>query len=163
LELDSQRSSRSSFLAPDVLTQAALAGAFRRTLVLGGARAGKSRYAESLITALPPPWIYLATSEARDAEMAERISRHRAERGERWETIEVPHHLAQAVTKAPPTNPLLIDCLTLWLVAPGRSSLSPMRSAPASYPTTLLRGVFATCKVNSTRALLRGRTAWSFW
>jgi adenosylcobinamide kinase/adenosylcobinamide-phosphate guanylyltransferase len=115
LELDSQRSSPSSFLAPDVLTQAALAGAFRRTLVLGGARAGKSRYAESLITALPPPWIYLATAEARDAEMAERIARHRAERGERWETIEVPHHLAQAVTTAPPTNPLLIDCLTLWL------------------------------------------------
>jgi adenosylcobinamide kinase/adenosylcobinamide-phosphate guanylyltransferase len=47
--------------------------------------------------------------------MAERIARHRAERGERWETIEVPHHLAQAVTTAPPTNPLLIDCLTLWL------------------------------------------------
>ena len=115
MALDSQRSSHSSFRAPDVLTQAALAGAFRRTLVLGGARAGKSRYAESLITALPPPWIYLATAEARDAEMAERIARHRAERGERWETIEVPHHLAQAVTTAPPTNPLLIDCLTLWL------------------------------------------------
>ena len=115
MALDSQRSSHSSFRAPDVLTQAALAGAFRRTLVLGGARSGKSRYAESLITALPPPWIYLATAEARDAEMAERIARHRAERGERWETIEVPHHLAQAVTTAPPTNPLLIDCLTLWL------------------------------------------------
>jgi adenosylcobinamide kinase / adenosylcobinamide-phosphate guanylyltransferase len=115
LELDSQRSSRSSFLAPDVLTQAALAGAFRRTLVLGGARSGKSRYAQSLIIALPPPWIYLATAEAHDAEMAERIASHRAERGEPWETIEVPHHLAQAVTKAPPTNPLLIDCLTLWL------------------------------------------------
>jgi adenosylcobinamide kinase/adenosylcobinamide-phosphate guanylyltransferase len=97
------------------LTQTALAGAFRCTLVLGGARSGKSRYAESLITALPPPWIYLATAEAHDAEMAERIARHRAERGERWETIEVPHHLAQAVTTAPPTNPLLIDCLTLWL------------------------------------------------
>ena len=115
MALDSQRSSHSSFRAPDVLTQAALARAFRRTLVLGGARSGKSRYAESLITALPPPWIYLATAEARDAEMAERIARHRAERGERWETIEVPHHLAQAVTTAPPTNPLLIDCLTLWL------------------------------------------------
>lgn len=115
MALDSQRSSHSSFRAPDVLTQAALAEAFRRTLVLGGARSGKSRYAESLITALPPPWIYLATAEARDAEMAERIARHRAERGERWETIEVPHHLAQAVTTAPPTNPLLIDCLTLWL------------------------------------------------
>jgi adenosylcobinamide kinase/adenosylcobinamide-phosphate guanylyltransferase len=97
------------------LTQAALAGAFRRALVLGGARSGKSRYAESLITALPPPWIYLATAEARDAEMAERIARHRAERGAQWETIEVPHHLARAVTAAPPTNPLLIDCLTLWL------------------------------------------------
>jgi adenosylcobinamide kinase / adenosylcobinamide-phosphate guanylyltransferase len=115
LELDSQRSSRSSSLAPDVLTQAALAGAFRRTLVLGGARSGKSRYAQSLITALPPPWIYLATAEAHDAEMAERIAMHRAERGERWETIEVPHQLAQSITKAPPTNPLLIDCLTLWL------------------------------------------------
>ncbi|MGA6963583.1 MAG: bifunctional adenosylcobinamide kinase/adenosylcobinamide-phosphate guanylyltransferase [Xanthobacteraceae bacterium] len=97
------------------MTQTALAGAFRCTLVLGGARSGKSRYAESLISALPSPWIYLATAEARDAEMAERIARHRAERGERWETIEVPHHLAQAVTTAPPTNPLLIDCLTLWL------------------------------------------------
>jgi adenosylcobinamide kinase / adenosylcobinamide-phosphate guanylyltransferase len=115
LALDSQRSSHSSFRAHDVLTQTALAGAFRCTLVLGGARSGKSRYAESLITALPSPWIYLATAEARDAEMAERIARHRAERGERWETIEVPHHLAQAVTTAPPTNPLLIDCLTLWL------------------------------------------------
>jgi adenosylcobinamide kinase / adenosylcobinamide-phosphate guanylyltransferase len=97
------------------MTEAAPAGGFRRTLVLGGARSGKSRYAEALITALPSPWIYLATAEAGDAEMAQRIATHRAGRDKRWQTIEAPHALAQAIENAPPASPLLIDCLTLWL------------------------------------------------
>jgi len=84
------------------------------TLVLGGARSGKSRYAESLIARLPPPWIYVATAEAGDAEMAERIARHRARRGPNWRTIEATHNLEQ-VLAACRSEPVLVDCLTLWL------------------------------------------------
>jgi adenosylcobinamide kinase / adenosylcobinamide-phosphate guanylyltransferase len=84
------------------------------TLVLGGARSGKSRYAESLVTALPPPWIYVATGEALDAEMAERIAAHRARRGIGWSTVEAPRALA-ATLSAHGSAPVLVDCLTLWL------------------------------------------------
>ena len=85
------------------------------SLVLGGARSGKSAFAESLIAASPPPWIYLATAEALDEEITERIEKHRARRDARWRTIEVPHRLAEALTEAPGDAPLLIDCLSLWL------------------------------------------------
>jgi adenosylcobinamide kinase/adenosylcobinamide-phosphate guanylyltransferase len=86
----------------------------RLTLVLGGARSGKSRYAESLITALPPPWTYAATGQGLDAEMAERIAAHRARRGAGWTTVEAPRDLA-AVLAAHAATPILVDCLTLWL------------------------------------------------
>lgn len=92
---------------------AAIGGA-RLTLILGGARSGKSRYAEGLITALPGPWIYVATAEARDREMAERIATHRARRGTGWTTIEAPRDLAGALA-AHGKTPVLVDCLTLWL------------------------------------------------
>jgi adenosylcobinamide kinase/adenosylcobinamide-phosphate guanylyltransferase len=84
------------------------------TLVLGGARSGKSRHAESLITTLPPPWTYVATAEAGDAEMAARIKSHRERRGPRWRTIEAPRDLAK-VLSACGDAPVLVDCLTLWL------------------------------------------------
>jgi adenosylcobinamide kinase/adenosylcobinamide-phosphate guanylyltransferase len=84
------------------------------TLVLGGARSGKSRHAESLITALPPPWTYVATAEAGDQEMAARIKSHRARRGAQWRTIEAPRDLAKALS-ACGDGPVLVDCLTLWL------------------------------------------------
>jgi adenosylcobinamide kinase/adenosylcobinamide-phosphate guanylyltransferase len=93
----------------------AVAGARDLTLVLGGARSGKSRYAESLITARAPPWLYLATAQPLDAEMAERIAAHRARRAAGWQTIEAPHDLARALAEAPPATPVLLDCLTLWL------------------------------------------------
>jgi adenosylcobinamide kinase/adenosylcobinamide-phosphate guanylyltransferase len=83
------------------------------TLVIGGARSGKSRYAEGLIAALPPPWLYVATAEAGDDEMAERIAAHRARRGAPWQTIEAPHDLAAALDAA--TGTALVDCMTLWL------------------------------------------------
>jgi adenosylcobinamide kinase / adenosylcobinamide-phosphate guanylyltransferase len=88
--------------------------AAKLTLVLGGARSGKSRYAEGLIAAMPPPWTYVATAQAGDAEMAERIDAHRARRGAQWRTIEAPRDLAQALA-ACDTTPVLVDCLTLWL------------------------------------------------
>jgi adenosylcobinamide kinase / adenosylcobinamide-phosphate guanylyltransferase len=84
------------------------------TLVLGGARSGKSHHAESLITALPPPWIYVATAEAGDDEMAARIKSHRERRGAQWRTIEAPRDLAKALS-ACGDGPVLVDCLTLWL------------------------------------------------
>jgi adenosylcobinamide kinase / adenosylcobinamide-phosphate guanylyltransferase len=88
------------------------------TLVLGGARSGKSRYAESVIAKLPPnwqpPWLYVATAEPGDAEMTARIAAHRSRRGSRWQTIEAPRDLAAAL-KSCQTMPVLVDCLTLWL------------------------------------------------
>jgi len=82
--------------------------------VLGGARSGKSRYAEGLITALPPPWVYVATGEALDAEMGGRIAAHRARRGDGWTTVEAPRALAAALSEHA-AAPVLVDCLTLWL------------------------------------------------
>jgi adenosylcobinamide kinase/adenosylcobinamide-phosphate guanylyltransferase len=84
------------------------------TLILGGARSGKSRHGESLITALPVPWVYIATAEAWDDEMRARIEAHRARRAAGWRTVEAPLALAPALTEAG-TAPVLVDCLTLWL------------------------------------------------
>jgi adenosylcobinamide kinase/adenosylcobinamide-phosphate guanylyltransferase len=90
-------------------------GAQTLALVLGGARSGKSRHAEALVTALPPPWLYIATGEPRDNEMAARIAEHRARRGAQWRTIEAPRDLAGALAAAPADVAVLVDCLTLWL------------------------------------------------
>jgi adenosylcobinamide kinase/adenosylcobinamide-phosphate guanylyltransferase len=93
----------------------------RITLVLGGARSGKSRYAELLIeSALAAgPYegaTYLATAEALDAEMTARIEEHRRRRSDAWRTVEAPLDLVAALTgHANPLHPALVDCLTLWL------------------------------------------------
>ncbi|KXV35306.1 bifunctional adenosylcobinamide kinase/adenosylcobinamide-phosphate guanylyltransferase [Gluconobacter thailandicus] len=85
------------------------------SLVLGGARSGKSRIAEALITSQPAPWVYLATGRAYDDEMQARIDLHRDSRGELgWQTIEEPYDIATVLLDAGP-EPVLIDCLTLWL------------------------------------------------
>lgn len=85
------------------------------TLVLGGARSGKSTHAEGLIAALPPPWIYIATAESFDGEMDERIRLHQERRDEHWQTVDAPLDLAGALRSAPHGQPVLVDCLTLWL------------------------------------------------
>jgi adenosylcobinamide kinase / adenosylcobinamide-phosphate guanylyltransferase len=86
------------------------------TLVLGGARSGKSRYAERLVETAAPGGTYCATAEAGDAEMARRITAHRARRGPFWHTVEEPLALAPVIASvATGERPLLVDCLTLWL------------------------------------------------
>lgn len=85
-------------------------------LVLGGARSGKSRYAEQQAIDSGLPVLYLATAEAGDAEMRARIAHHRQRRPAEWQTLEEPVDLAGAIrTHANPECCLLIDCLTLWL------------------------------------------------
>ena len=91
------------------------------TLILGGARSGKSTHAErlaagSLHGAAPHPATYIATAEAGDVEMATRIMAHRNRRGANWTTIEEPVKLGEALQAAASHGqPVLVDCLTLWL------------------------------------------------
>lgn len=88
----------------------------RRTLVLGGARSGKSALAEGLARSTGRPRTYVATARAFDAEMTERIAQHRADRGEGWETVEAPLDLPAAIrASGDAERVLLVDCLTLWL------------------------------------------------
>lgn len=88
-------------------------------LILGGARSGKSALAEQRAEALQSlqfSVIYLATAQARDAEMTERIAHHQARRPSDWTLVEEPVHLAQTLIRhAAPNRCLLVDCLTLWL------------------------------------------------
>jgi adenosylcobinamide kinase / adenosylcobinamide-phosphate guanylyltransferase len=85
------------------------------TLVLGGARSGKSRCAESIAMSSPPPWTYIATAESLDDEMAARIAHHKSRRSHDWRTIDAPLDLAGALTALPRSAVVLVDCLTLWL------------------------------------------------
>jgi len=86
------------------------------TLILGGARSGKSRFAEALIERAAAYGTYCATAEPKDDEMAGRIAAHRAQRGAFWRTIEAPLAVADTIAAAAnPERPLLVDCLTLWL------------------------------------------------
>ena len=88
----------------------------RIILVLGGARSGKSRFAQQLAERLWPKPVYLATAEITDAEMADRIARHRAARDGRWACVEEPLDLAGALARAAAQgNGVLLDCVTVWL------------------------------------------------
>jgi len=88
-------------------------------LVLGGARSGKSAYAERLIETSGLKAVYLATTDpvqaADDAEMADRIAHHRSRRGPTWTTIEEPLDVAERIEAQREDNAVLVDCLTLWL------------------------------------------------
>jgi adenosylcobinamide kinase/adenosylcobinamide-phosphate guanylyltransferase len=86
------------------------------TLVLGGARSGKSAFAERLVADADATRIYLATATAGDDEMNRRIAHHRARRGDGWRTIEEPLALVETLRRENRAgNAVLVDCLTLWL------------------------------------------------
>jgi len=89
------------------------------TLVLGGARSGKSRYAQHAAevcagerSVVPT---FVATATAGDAEMSDRIGRHQADRGDGWRTLEAPLALAETIALLGPRDVAVVDCLTLWL------------------------------------------------
>lgn len=84
--------------------------------VIGGARSGKSTFAEELAKKMQRPTIYIATAQNRDAEMADRIAKHRASRPSTWQTVEAPFDLKTAIfERGAQAEVLLIDCLTLYI------------------------------------------------
>ncbi len=86
------------------------------TLVLGGARSGKSAFGEGLVAGSGLAPVYVATGRAWDSEMDARVATHKARRGDMWSTVEAPLDLAQAVTReAREGRAVLVDCLTLWV------------------------------------------------
>lgn len=86
------------------------------SLILGGARSGKSRFAEQLAAQSGLRKLYFATGQSGDGEMAERIRLHQAARGPEWQLVEEPLAIAETITRsAEPGTCILVDCLTLWL------------------------------------------------
>ncbi|MCM0081080.1 bifunctional adenosylcobinamide kinase/adenosylcobinamide-phosphate guanylyltransferase [Geomonas sp. Red32] len=122
-------------------------------LVTGGARSGKSRFAEELAEEFPPQRGYLATSEARDDEMAARISRHRARRGDGWVTVEEPIDVTVALRANDGLfSVTLVDCITLWisniLFKEGAEAVLPrVAELAASFPTLATPLVIVTNEV----------------
>lgn len=85
------------------------------TLVTGGARSGKSGFAEGLLAGTGRERVYIATAEAGDDEMRQRIAAHRRMRGDDWQNREAPHDLVGALCGTRATEAVLVDCATLWL------------------------------------------------
>ena len=115
------------------------------TLILGGARSGKSRYAERLVRAGGLTPVYVATAQALDVEMAARIAEHRARRDASWRTIEEPRDLADVLLReCRPDHAVLVDCLTLWLTnlmvaqRPVRAEMARLIELLPAFPGTLV-------------------------
>lgn len=115
----------------------------RSLLVLGGARSGKSRHAQAAAEACGGALVFIATAQAFDDEMRERIARHQADRDARWRTVEAPMDLAGAIGAAGDAV-VLVDCLTLWASnlllaqADWEAALARLVEAIAAHPGRLI-------------------------
>lgn len=118
-------------------------------LVLGGARSGKSAYAESLLTRAP--LLYLATSQPGDSEMVARIKHHRDRRGPHWITVEEPLDMVDVLSRHPTAfSGILVDCLTLWLsnlMLAGRDVAAEIDALCTAIPTLEAPSVFVSSEV----------------
>jgi adenosylcobinamide kinase/adenosylcobinamide-phosphate guanylyltransferase len=116
-------------------------------LIIGGARSGKSAQAQALAEAEATRRggapVMIATAEALDDEMAERIARHRAERGPAWRTVEAPLHVAAALGGLRPQDCAVVDCLTLWL----SNLMFAERDLEAETAAMLAAAAAAACEV----------------
>jgi adenosylcobinamide kinase / adenosylcobinamide-phosphate guanylyltransferase len=83
-------------------------------LVTGGARSGKSRFAQSAAELCNGNLYFVATAEARDEDMAQRVRRHQGDRGDRWRTVEAAMELEEALGSLPAGGVVVVDCLTMW-------------------------------------------------
>jgi len=123
----------------------------RLLLVLGGARSGKSTYAQQLAQELGGSRVlFVATAQAWDEEMAQRITQHQQERPVAWRTLETPHHVGQAIAlKLDDATVVLVDCLTLLVSNTMlRLSASPDPAAAAAAVQTELTALLQTCQAN---------------
>lgn len=110
-------------------------------LILGGARSGKSSYAESLATHSTLPVTYIATAQIYDAEFGARVQHHKNRRLEHWNLVEEPHRLTQTLARyAADGHCLIVDCLTLWLA----QWVCPECNAPSDSSWELEREAFLT-------------------
>jgi adenosylcobinamide kinase/adenosylcobinamide-phosphate guanylyltransferase len=130
-----------------------MTGEIRSLLVLGGARSGKSRYAQSVAERSGKKRVFIATAEAGDAEMAGRIAAHKAERGAEWRVLEAPLALAEALAEtAAPDTILLVDCLTLWLtnlILAGRDAAAESQRLAAVIETLAGPAIFVSNEVGA--------------
>jgi adenosylcobinamide kinase/adenosylcobinamide-phosphate guanylyltransferase len=124
----------------------------RIILVTGGARSGKSAIAEARALSLAPRAVYIATAEARDAEMTARIAAHQARRGDCWRTHAEPLDLIGALAATDRRGPRLVDCLTLWLtnlMLGGHDWQAAGRALVAALPAQADPVIFVTNEVGA--------------
>jgi adenosylcobinamide kinase/adenosylcobinamide-phosphate guanylyltransferase len=113
----------------------------RLTLILGGARSGKSTYAEKIATDSNLPVTYIATAQVYDTEFGARVQHHKSRRPVDWNLVEEPHRLTQTIARhAAPEQFLIVDCLTLWLA----QWICPDCDAPTDSSWELEREAFLT-------------------
>jgi adenosylcobinamide kinase / adenosylcobinamide-phosphate guanylyltransferase len=123
------------------------------TLVTGGARSGKSTWADQRARESGRQVLYVATATAGDDEMAERIAAHQAQRPSHWRTVEEPEHLLHAIqANATPGDAVVVDCLTLWVSNVLLKAIGPERDADMMPPTEWT--AIEASIVNEAQALL---------